>query len=95
MVCLCGTLEVGLSSCWRLIDGHTLVVESITGPGTWTRLTVVTEASSTVTIGVSSLRAPLPSTDVGIPVEFTVSLGEPIGDRVVIDASSGVPVPRD
>jgi len=34
----------------RVVDDHTLVAGTVTGPGAWTRVTNVTETRSTVTI---------------------------------------------
>jgi hypothetical protein len=77
----------------RVIDDHTLVLGTVTGPGTWTRVTSVQEASDRVVIGISSLRAPLPGTGDDL-VELTVHLAEPIGEKTVTDASTGREVPR-
>ena len=75
---------------YRAIDRQTLAIETITGPGAWTRVTGVTETPTTVTITVGSIRVPLlPGTDVGQWLELTVHLGSPIGDRMVVDGSSG------
>jgi hypothetical protein len=75
---------------YRVIDSQTLGVETITGPGSWTRVTGVTEKSSSVTITVSSLDVPfVPRSDVGQSLELTVKLSAPIGKRTVVDGSSG------
>lgn len=78
---------------YSVIDDHTLILGTVTGPWTWTRITSVTETTSLVTVGVSSLSAPLPGFGDDI-AELRVTLGDPIGGRTVIDASSGLPVPR-
>lgn len=80
-------------SSYRVIDGRTLAVETISGPWTWTRVTSLTETASSVTVGVSSISAPLAGYG-GDIVEVTVNLRDPIGSRTVIDASSGHAVPR-
>src|SRR3954452_19072676 len=80
---------------YRVINDRTLVVGTDVGPGAWTRVTGTAETSSTVTVAVSSfLLRPGPGPAEAIPAELTVNLGDPIGDRVVIDASTGLPVQR-
>jgi hypothetical protein len=78
---------------YRVIDDHSLAVAITTGPWTWTRVTTVSETTSTVTIGVSSLSAPLAGFGDDL-AELTVTLHDPIGNRTVIDASTALPVPR-
>lgn len=77
---------------YRVIDDYTLGIGTVTGPGTWTRVTAVTETSSSISVTVNSLRAPLPGTGDDI-LELRVTLSAPIGGRTVIDAN-GLPVPR-
>jgi hypothetical protein len=79
---------------YRLLDPATIGIETITGPGSWTRITVVTETASSVTVTVSSLQAPLPGDDVGHFLELAVKLGAQLGTRAVIDGSDGITVPR-
>jgi hypothetical protein len=74
---------------YRVVDQQTLAVEIVTGPGSWTRVTGVTETPSSVTITVSSLQAPLPGSAVGLWLELTVKLSEPLGNRSVVDGRSG------
>ncbi len=78
---------------YRVIDDHTLMLGTVTGPWTWTRITTVRETTSWVTVGVSSLSAPLAGFGDDV-AELKVILRDPIGGRTVIDASSGLPVPR-
>jgi hypothetical protein len=66
---------------------------TVTGPGTWTRVTSVAETNATVTVSISSLRAPLPGFGDDI-VEFTVTVREPLADRSVVDGRDGYFVPR-
>lgn len=77
---------------YRVIDDHTVAVGAETGPSFWARVTTLTETSSSVVVGVSTIRAPVASIG-GDPVELTVNLHDPIGDRAVIDASSGLQIP--
>ena len=74
---------------YRVIDDHTIAVRTVSGPGTWTRVTGVTESASSVTVSVSSLRAPLPGASDDI-VELIVTLRDALGGRQVIDAGSGL-----
>lgn len=77
----------------RLVDDRTVVIGTVSGPGTWTRVTTVAETPTGITLGVRSLRAPLPGTGDDV-TELTVHLGEPIGDKTVTDVSTGLVVPR-
>jgi hypothetical protein len=80
---------------YRVIDERTLVVGTAPGPGAWTRVTSVIETPSTVTITVSSLFVRLgPGTSEAVAVESTATLRDPIGNRTVIDGSSGLAVQR-
>src|SRR3954466_2977186 len=45
---------------FRVVNDRTLVLGSVSGPGTWTRPTRLEEGADTVTLGVNSLTAPLP-----------------------------------
>jgi hypothetical protein len=77
----------------RPVDNHTLAIGTVTGPGTWTRVTAVQETSDRIVITVSSLSAPLPGAGDDLN-ELLVQLAEPIGARIVTDASTGLVVPR-
>lgn len=78
---------------YRVIDDHTLVLGTTTGSGAWTRVTNVVETPSTITITVQSLLiAPWPSTAVGVSAESVATLRGALGDRVVLDGSSGLTV---
>jgi hypothetical protein len=77
---------------YRVVDDHALTVGAGTGPSLWARVTSVTETKSSVTIGASNVRLPLPSTNDQV-VELAISLSEPLGERTVIDASSGLAIP--
>ena len=79
---------------YRVIDDHTIAVQTVSGPGTWTRVTGVTESASSVTVSVSSLRAPLLAGTGDDLVDLTVTLRDPLGGRQVIDASTGLAAPR-
>ena len=74
---------------YRIVDQQTLVVGTMTGTASWTRVAGVAETPSTITITVSSLNAPVPGTDVGYRLELTVELVAPIGSKTVVDGSSG------
>ncbi|MEA2526303.1 MAG: hypothetical protein QOF73_3530 [Thermomicrobiales bacterium] len=78
---------------YRVVDDRTLALGLVSGPGTWTRLTVSEEGAETVRLEVSSLSAPLPGTG-GDEIEVTIKLRDPIGAKAVIDLSSGLEVPR-
>jgi hypothetical protein len=76
---------------YRVINDHTVVVGTVTGPWTWTRVTALTETPSSVTIGVNSLSAPLAGAGDNA-VELTVVLRDPVDARTVMDANAGLPV---
>ena len=78
---------------YRVIDDRTIAVGTITGPGTWTRVTAATETTTSITVSVSSLTAPLPGAGDDI-LELNVTVQDAIDGRSVIDANSGLPVPR-
>jgi hypothetical protein len=74
---------------YRLISPSSIGLETITGPGSWTRVTGVSETSSSIMVTVNSLQAPLPGSDVGQFLELVINLDAPLGARLVIDGSSG------
>jgi len=78
---------------YRVVDEHSVVVGTVTGSGAWTRVTSVNEAPSTVTITVSSFLIEIGAqAAVGIPVESTATLRDPLAGRAIIDGSSGLVV---
>ena len=80
---------------YRVDGDQTLVVGTLSAEGAWTRVTNVTETDASVTITVSSFlfRLGFDPAD-AVPIESTVTLARPIGERVVIDGSSGLAVRR-
>lgn len=80
---------------YRVADEHTLLLGTISGPGANVRVTNVTEASTSVTITVTTFFMQLgPGTSEGIPYESVAKLHDPLGSRTVIDGSSGLSVQR-
>ena len=80
---------------YRVIDDRTLTVGTAEGHNAWTRVTAVDETPTTVRITIGSLLIQLgPRTADALAVETEVKLHDPIGDRSVIDGSSGVSVQR-
>jgi len=80
---------------YRVVDDHTLMVGTLSGPGAWARVTSVVETPATVTIIVSNFYFQLgPSTDVGIGYESVAKLQDALGSRTVIDGSDGHSVER-
>src|SRR3954470_373101 len=78
---------------YRVVNDRTLALGLVSGPGTWTRLTRSEERIDTITLGADSLTAPLPGYGDDL-IEITITLNDPIGAKSVIDASSGLVVPR-
>ena len=75
---------------YRLIDQQTIGLETSAGPGSWTRVTSLVETPSSVTVIVSTIEISFgPGADVRGFVEATAKLSSPLGDRVVVDGSSG------
>ncbi len=95
--CVFGFERSETISYYREIRPEMLGIVTSNGAGDWTHVTRVVETSSTVTVDVSSWNLPhLPSGSAAEWLELTVSLASPLGDRSVIDGSSGLtlgPVP--
>lgn len=78
---------------YRLVGDRTIVVHTITGRATWTRVSSVSESPTSVVVTVRSFRIPfVPASGVGIPIEFVITLEAPLGDRTVVDAATGAAV---
>ena len=77
---------------YKQIDERTIAVQTIGGPSTWTRLGSIVESSSAVTVELRSLRMPFAAGSGDDLTWVAVNLSTPLGDRQVIDASSGQPV---
>ena len=71
---------------YRLVDGDTIIVGVDSSEDGETRVTSVEETQASVTITVQWFSSSILSrAGVGIPMEFTVDLQEPLGDREVRD----------
>ena len=80
---------------YRVIDQQTLVVIGYGAPGAWTNVSEVTETPTTVTVSVNAFTfRPLPGTAVAARLEMQVQLRTPLGDRTVVDGSTGQIVPE-
>jgi hypothetical protein len=78
---------------YRLVGDRTIVVGTITGVATWSRVSSVTETPTSVVVAVRSFDIPfVPRSGVGLPIEYVVTLEAPLGDRTVVDASTGAAV---
>lgn len=78
---------------YRVVDDRTIAVRVTGGRQTWCRLTDIAETASDIRVAAECLDwLSLPGTLVGLPVELTVRLAQPLNDRVVMDGD-GVPVP--
>ena len=76
---------------YKPVDAKTIIVGAGTGPTMWARVTSVSESDTSVTVEVSSIALPVPSTGQGV-TELTVNLRTPLGEREVIDGHTGDPV---
>lgn len=80
---------------YRVVDDRTLLLGTVNGPGANVRVTDMVETAATVTITVSAFFFEFgPSTDEGYAYESSATLADPLGNRAVIDGSSGLPVRR-
>lgn len=76
----------------RIESSSTVVVGVTAGPSSWTRISAVTESPKSISIAVRALPRPGPQTALGVPVELRVQLASPVGDREIIDASTGLQI---
>jgi hypothetical protein len=78
------------------VDGQGGLVVTVSSGGAWrwNRVAEVDESNIDVKVTIRTAHAPVPLADIGIPTELVVTLDEPLGDRVVIDAKWGEPVRR-
>jgi hypothetical protein len=74
---------------YRVVDDRTIAVEVDSG-GVLTRVAAVTETDQSVTVTVASLALQIGPSGAGTGTEeLEVRLSRPLGERVVIDGSSG------
>jgi hypothetical protein len=72
------------------VDSRTLVVEAVAGHESWCRIGGVTESSAEVQVSATCLDwLSLPGTADGVFYALTVQLAAPLGNRRVVDCSSG------
>lgn len=75
---------------YRLVDSRTLVVEAVAGHQSWCRLGGITESSAEVQVNAICLDwLSLPGTADGVFYALTIQLAAPLGNRRVVDCSSG------
>lgn len=80
---------------YRPVHAQTLTVVGYGSANAWTRISDVTETSSTITISVDTFTfRPFPGTALASRLFIDVQLAEPPGERTVIDGSTGHEVPR-
>lgn len=80
---------------YRVVDPQTLDLVGYGAQSEWTHVTGVTETDATVTIAVNHLAfEPFPHTDAGYRISVKVHLNAPLGNREVIDGSTGFPIPE-
>jgi hypothetical protein len=77
---------------YRIVDADSINVGTSTGAGVETRVTNVLETSDSVTITVQRFQQVFGLTRGGThPIELTVDLDQPVGDRRVFDPHHEVP----
>jgi hypothetical protein len=75
---------------YSLVDSRTLVVEAVAGHESWCRIGGVTESSAEVQVSAICLDwLSLPGTADGVFYALTIQLAAPLGNRRVVDCSSG------
>jgi len=75
---------------YSLVDSRTLVVEAVAGHESWCRLRGVAESSAEVQVSAICLDwLSLPGTADGVFHALTIQLAVPLGDRRIVDCSSG------
>jgi hypothetical protein len=80
---------------YRVIDDYNLALQVIGANPTWRRVTVETETASDVTVGISEISLRLGAGFGDERIAYVVmTLNEPLGARRLIDASTGVEIPR-
>jgi hypothetical protein len=79
---------------YRVLDDFNIAVQVTGGHPTWRAVTALSETATTVTLGISEASLHLgPEFDDEIGY-VSVRLGSALGDRTVIDAASGAPIPQ-
>jgi hypothetical protein len=80
---------------YRAVDAQTVDVVGFGARTAWTHVTGLTESDTTVTISVNSFTfEPFPHTDAAYRIETLVRLAAPLGNRVVVDGSTGQRIPE-
>src|SRR5689334_18983600 len=81
---------------YRLTDDQTLMLGVTSGPGADVHLERLVEAPDRVTVTVIAvyISPPLPQTGLGYEYEVPAHLAQPLGNRLVVDGSSGRAVTR-
>jgi hypothetical protein len=80
---------------YRVVDDYNLAFQVIGANPTWRAVTVQTETSADVTIGMSEINLRLgPGFGDERIAYAVVTLSDPLGTRRVLDASTGTEIPR-
>jgi hypothetical protein len=80
---------------YRTLDEQTIAVVGYGAPYSWARVTAVKETGSAVTVSVNAITIQLGAgSEAATRIYIPIYLSEPLGDRAVIDKSSGQEVPR-
>jgi hypothetical protein len=80
---------------YQVVDPQNLNVVGFGAKTAWTRVAGVNETATSVTISVDALSfEPFPHTDAGYRIEVLVHLNAPVGNKEVIDGSTGFPIAK-
>jgi len=91
-----GAVHPGFIGGYRQIDSDTIELQLLGASPIWRAVTERSENASTVTVGVTEIPAFQLGPGFGDEAigRLTIRLAEPLGNRRVIDADSGVAIPR-
>jgi hypothetical protein len=78
---------------YQVVDPQNIKVVGFGAETAWTRVAGVNETDTSVTISGDALSfEPFPHTDAGYRIEVPVHLSSPLGNKEVIDGSTGFPI---
>jgi hypothetical protein len=79
---------------YRETAPNKIAIGVTSGERSWTLLTSVDEDANSVTVRADAWDWPIAGPDVGFPVEFIVTLEEPLAGRAVVNGRDGAEVVR-
>jgi hypothetical protein len=96
LVAVLGSVHPGFVGGYRQVDADTIELQLLGARPIWRAVTQHTENASMVTVGIREI--PALQLGAGFGDEaiglVTIRLSQPLADRAVIDADTGLPIPR-